>query len=55
MWVRCRLSKREGKNFCFQTGEVKILVLSIDKGERRFVLAVQWKEFSLPYAEVTKF
>lgn len=41
MWVRCMLSKREGKNLCFQTGEVKILVLSIDKGKRRFVLAVQ--------------
>lgn len=55
MWMKCTLSKTGGKNFCFQTGEVKILVLCIDMGKRSSVLAVQWKEFSLPCAEITKF
>lgn len=55
MWVRGMLSEREGKNFCFQAGEVKILFLSIYTGKRSFSLAGQWKEFSLPYAEITKF
>lgn len=53
MWMRSMLSKREGKNFCFQTDEVNPLFFCIDTG-KSFVLAVQWKAFSFPYAEVSK-
>jgi len=52
--MKYMLSKTGGKNFCFQTGEVKILGFCIDMGKRSFVLAVQWKPFYLPCAETTK-
>lgn len=40
------LSKTGGKIFCFQTGEVKILVLCIAMGKRSFVVTVHWEAFS---------
>lgn len=66
MWMKYMFSKTGGKNFCFQAGEVKVLVLCIDMGKRRVFLvffmivvclfvcfAVHW-DIILQCAEKTK-